>query len=378
MRVMMTGGGTGGHVNPALAIANTIKQNDPDAVIEYVGTRRGIENKLVPKAGYPIHHVQVQGLRRSLSPANFKAAWLALTSPIKAKKILKEFKPDLVVGTGGYVSWPVCKAAASMGIPTALHESNAIAGVAVKMLQNSVDRIYLNFEKTGETLTCPREKLMKVGNPVMNGFSSLTGAESRRQLAIPDKYKYIILSYAGSMGAEKVNDAVLCLMREFTAKHPEVYHIHATGSIELELCTSQFKEMGLDKYENIELCEYIYDMPVKMAAADLTINRAGAMTVSELAITGKCAIFIPSPNVAENHQYKNAKVLYDAGAAGLFEEKELTDGAKPLIAEVEKLLSDEGKAIRDERSEKIVQFAVPESNKLIYKDLVKLVEEKKK
>ena len=378
MRVMMTGGGTGGHVNPALAIANTIKQNDPDAVIEYVGTRRGIENKLVPKAGYPIHHVQVQGLRRSLSPANFKAAWLALTSPIKAKKILKEFKPDLVVGTGGYVSWPVCKAAASMGIPTALHESNAIAGVAVKMLQNSVDRIYLNFEKTGETLTCPREKLMKVGNPVMNGFSSLTRAEARRQLGIPDKYKYIILSYAGSMGAEMVNGAVLCLMREFTAKHPEVYHIHATGSIELELCTSQFKEMGLDKYENIELCEYIYDMPVKMAAADLTINRAGAMTVSELAITGKCAIFIPSPNVAENHQYKNAKVLYDAGAAGLFEEKELTDGAKPLIAEVEKLLSDEGKAIRDERSEKIVQFAVPESNKLIYKDLVKLVEEKKK
>ena len=378
MRVMMTGGGTGGHVNPALAIANTIKQNDPDAVIEYVGTRRGIENKLVPKAGYPIHHVQVQGLRRSLSPANFKAAWLALTSPIKAKKILKEFKPDLVVGTGGYVSWPVCKAAASMGIPTALHESNAIAGVAVKMLQNSVDRIYLNFEKTGETLTCPREKLMKVGNPVMNGFSSLTRAEARRQLGIPDKYKYIILSYAGSMGAEKVNDAVLGLMREFTAKHPEVYHIHATGSIELELCTSQFREMGLDKRENIELCEYIYDMPVKMAAADLTINRAGAMTVSELAITGKCAIFIPSPNVAENHQYKNAKVLYDAGAAGLFEEKELTDGAKPLIAEVEKLLSDEGKAIRDERSEKIVQFAVPESNKLIYKDLVKLVEEKKK
>ncbi|MBQ8370929.1 MAG: undecaprenyldiphospho-muramoylpentapeptide beta-N-acetylglucosaminyltransferase [Clostridia bacterium] len=378
MRVMMTGGGTGGHVNPALAIANTIKQNDPDAVIEYVGTKRGIENKLVPKAGYPIHHVQVQGLRRSLSPANIKAAWLALTSPGKAKKIIKEFKPDLVVGTGGYVSWPVCKAAASMGIPTALHESNAIAGVAVKMLQNSVDRIYLNFEKTGETLTCPREKLMKVGNPIMKGFTGMTREEARKQLGIPDKYKYIILSYAGSMGAEKVNDAVLCLMREFTAKHPEVYHIHATGSIELELCTSQFKEMGLDKYENIELCEYIYDMPLKMAAADLTINRAGAMTVSELAITGKCAIFIPSPNVAENHQYKNAKVLYDAGAAGLFEEKELTDGAKPLIAEVEKLLTDEGKAIRDERSEKIVQFAVPESNKLIYQDLLKLVEEKKK
>lgn len=378
MRVLMTGGGTGGHVNPALAIANTIKMNDPDAVIEYVGTKKGIENKLVPKAGYKLHHVDVQGLRRSFSPANLKAAYLAVTSPRKAKAIIEEFKPDLVVGTGGYVSWPVVKAAADMGIPTALHESNAIAGVAVKMLQKFVDRIYLNFEKTGETLSVEPEKLMKVGNPVMGGFTSMTREDARKKLGIDDKYKYIILSYAGSMGAEKVNDAVLCLMREFTAKHPEVYHIHATGSIELELCTSQFREMGLDKYENIELCEYIYDMPVKMAAADLTINRAGAMTVSELAITKKAAIFIPSPNVAENHQYKNAKVLYDAGAAGLFEEKELADGAKPLIAEVEKLLTEEGKALRDERSEKIVQFAVPDSNKLIYKDLVKLVEEKKK
>lgn len=378
MRVLITGGGTGGHVNPALAIANTIKQNDPDAVIAYVGTKRGIENKLVPKAGYPMYYVDVKGIKRSLSPSNIKAAYLALTSPIKAKKIIREFKPDIVVGTGGYVSWPVVKAASQMGIPTALHESNAIAGVAVKMLQKSVDRIYLNFEKTGESLSCDRAKLMKVGNPILGGFSSMTREEARKKLGIPDKYKYVILSYAGSMGAEKVNDAVLCLMREFTAKHPEVYHIHATGSIELELCTSQFKEMGLDKCENIELCEYIYDMPVRMAAADITINRAGAMTISELAATGKCSIFIPSPNVAENHQYKNAKVISDAGAAALFEEKELTDGAKPLIEEVEKLLSDEGDELRAERSEKIRQFAVSDANKLIYNDLVKLAQSGKK
>lgn len=374
MRVLITGGGTGGHVNPALAIANTIKQNDPDAVIAYVGTKRGIENKLVPKAGYPMYYVDVKGIKRSLSPSNIKAAYLALTSPIKAKKIIREFKPDIVVGTGGYVSWPVVKAASQMGIPTALHESNAIAGVAVKMLQKSVDRIYLNFEKTGESLSCDRAKLMKVGNPILGGFSSMTREEARKKLGIPDKYKYVILSYAGSMGAEMVNDAVLCLMREFTSKHPEVYHIHATGSIELELCTSQFKEMGLDKCENIELCEYIYDMPVRMAAADITINRAGAMTISELAATGKCSIFIPSPNVAENHQYKNAKVLSDAGAAALFEEKELTDGAKPLIEEVEKLLSDGGEKLRAERSEKIRQFAVSDANKLIYNDLVKLAQ----
>lgn len=378
MRVLMTGGGTGGHVNPALAIANTIKQNDPEAVIAYAGTKRGIENKLVPKAGYPMYYVDVRGIKRSLSPSNIKAAYLALTSPIKARKIIRDFKPDIVVGTGGYVSWPVVKAASQMGIPTALHESNAIAGVAVRMLQNHVDRIYLNFEKTGETLKCDKSKLMQVGNPIMGGFTSMTRDEARRKLGIPDKYKYVILSYAGSMGAEKVNDAVLCLMREFTAKHPEVYHIHATGSIELELCSGQFREMGLDKCENIELCEYIFDMPVKMAAADITINRAGAMTISELAATGKSSIFIPSPNVAENHQYKNAKVLADAGAAALFEERELVDGALPLIQEVEKLLSPDGAAISAERGEKIRQFAVPDSNKLIYNDLCRLAAGKTK
>ncbi len=376
MRVLITGGGTGGHVNPALAIANTIKQKDPDAVIAYVGTKKGIENKLVPKAGYPMYYVEVKGIKRSLSPSNIKAAYLALTSPVKAKKIIREFNPDIVVGTGGYVSWPVVKAAATMGIPTAL--SNAIAGVAVKMLQKYVDRIYLNFEKTGESLNCGKDKLMKVGNPILGGFNGMSREEARAKLGIPDRYKYVILSYAGSMGAEKVNDAILCLMKEFTSKHPEVYHIHATGSIELELCTSQFKSMGLDKYENIELCEYIYDMPLKMAAADITINRAGAMTISELAATGKCSVFIPSPNVAENHQYKNAKVLADAGAAALFEEKELVNGAELLIKEVEKLLSDDGEKIRAERSEKIRQFAVSDSNDLIYNDLCELAKRKNK
>ncbi len=373
MRVLMTGGGTGGHVNPALAIANTIKSKDPDAVIEYAGTARGIENKLVPKAGYRMHYVEIKGMKRRFTLENIKAAYLALVSPIKAKRIIKEFKPDIVIGTGGYVSWPVVKAAASMGIPTALHESNAIAGVAIKMLQNSVDRIYLNFEETGKTLTCDKSKLLRVGNPVMNGFTGISREEAREKLGIDSKYKYILLSYAGSMGAEKVNDAVLQVMKKFTAVHPEVYHIHATGAIEHELCTSQFKDMGLDKCENIELCEYIYDMPLKMAAADLTINRAGAMTVSELAITGKAAIFIPSPNVAENHQYKNAKVLEDAGAACLFEEKDLTDGADKLVEKVKELLSSDGDSVRTDMGNKIRDFAVLNSNDIIYEDICSLI-----
>ena len=156
-------------MNPALAIADTIKQNEPDSEIIFVGTERGIENKLVPASGYELRHVDVRGIRRSLSPANIRAFWLALTSPYKAKKLIREFAPDVVIGTGGYVSWPVVKAASMMGIPCALHESNAIAGIAVKMLQDKVDRIYLNFEETGRTLHAG-DKTLRIGNPLPSGF----------------------------------------------------------------------------------------------------------------------------------------------------------------------------------------------------------------
>lgn len=375
MRVLMTGGGTGGHVNPAIAIANTIKRNDPDSVIAYVGTKKGIENKLVPKAGFPLYHVEIQGIKRSFSLSNIKAAYLALTSPHKAKKIIKEFKPDVVIGTGGYVSWPVARAAASMGIPTVLHESNAIAGVAVKALQGCVDRIYLNFEKTIDSIK-NKEKTMLVGNPLQGDFNRITKEQARKKLGIDGKYKNVILSYGGSLGAEKVNDTALEVMKRYTINHPETLHIHATGSIEYEIATAQFKEAGLDKYPNIEMTEYIFDMPLKMAAADITISRAGAMTVSELALCGKCAVFIPSPNVAENHQYKNAKALADDGAAELFEEKSITQNPGLLPERIKYLLSDEGKDRRVSMGEKIKKFASSDANKLIYSDIVKLVNEK--
>ena len=377
MRVIMTGGGTGGHVNPAIAIADTIKRNEPDSEIIFVGTERGIENKLVPAAGYELRHVDVRGIRRSLSLANIRAFWLAMTSPYKAKKLIREFKPDVVIGTGGYVSWPVVKAASMMGVPCALHESNAIAGVAVKMLQDRADRIYLNFEATGKTLHCP-EKLLRVGNPLSGDFARMSRDDARKKLGIDDKYKNVLLSYGGSMGAEKVNDAVLALMKDYSSKHPETLHIHATGSIEWEIAKRQYAEMGLDKCENLQLVEYIYDMPVKMAAADLIICRAGALTISELAISGKCPIFIPSPNVTENHQYKNAKVLSDAGAAFVFEEHELSNNRKLLCETVSGLLSDDGEAERLQMCERIREFAVPDANRLIYNDIKKLVSEKKK
>lgn len=373
MRVVFTGGGTGGHVNPAIAIADTVKRAEPDSEISFVGTPRGIENKLCADAGYPIYHVDIQGLRRKLTLSNLKTLYLTLTSPHKAKKLLRELKPDIVLGTGGYVCWPVVKAAAKMGIPTALHESNAVPGAAVKLLSGEVDRVYLNFAETADSFA-DKSKLCRVGNPLRNGFSRITREEGRRLCGIGDRYRYTVLSFGGSLGAEMVNEAVLDMMRDFSSKREDVYHIHACGSIEWEAAQKGFAERGLDGCENLALKEYIFNMPELMAAADLVICRAGAMTVSELAMCGKCVIFIPSPNVTNNHQYKNAALLRDGGAAELIEERELA--ARPLAAVAEQLLCDDGARRRAEMSERISQFAIKDACELIYEDMRRLVSEK--
>ncbi len=365
----MTGGGTGGHVNPAIAIANNIKENHRDAEIAFVGTKRGIENRLVPKEGYKLYHVEIQGFKRKLTPYNIKSAWLAFTSPMKAKKIIREFKPDLVVGTGGYVCWPLLKAASAMGVPTAIHESNAIPGVAVKMLAKYVDRIYVNFDATADALGDEyRAKTVKVGNPIKPEFSSLSKKEARAALGLDGKYKYLLLSCGGSMGAEKVNEEMLAFMRDYTKNHPELLHIHGTGSIEKEAAAKMAEEYGLCGCENIDIREYIYDMPTLMAAADVVVSRAGAMTLSELAALGKCCVLIPSPHVTDNHQYKNAKVLADKGAALLFEEKELDEGV--LTKALSELVEDGVK--RACMEECIGDFALPDANRQIYADLMKL------
>ena len=372
MRVIVTGGGTSGHVNPALAIANSIKKNIPDSEIIFVGTGRGIENKLVPKEGYKLYHVEISGIKRSLSLSNIKSLYLALTSPIKARRLIREFKPDVVVGTGGYVCWPVMKAAADMKIPTVLHESNSIPGVAIKMLAKFVDLIFVNFEATIDKFPEKyRNKIVRVGNPLKPEFLKLSYKEAREKLGIDGKYEKFILSCGGSMGAEKVNEASLRLMSEYTSKHPEILHLHATGAIEYEAATDTFKKLGLDKHENIKLVEYIYDMPLQMAAADALISRAGAMTLSELAILGKAAVLIPSPNVTDNHQYKNAHELEAANAAVLIEERELESDR--LIKEVDALLKSDKAAVL---SENIKRFACPDAEKQIFDGICRLVNKK--
>lgn len=346
MRVLISGGGTGGHINPALAIAGRIKSEWKDAVIEYVGTDKGLETKLVPKEGYKIHYVKVEGLKRKLTPKNILAAIHAVTSVFEAKKIIKEFKPDIVIGTGGYVCWPVLKAAADMRIPTFVHESNAIPGVATRMLSKHVDKILLNFKESEKHLEGVKEKLIVVGNPVKQEMFTLTSSECRRKLGLGETEK-VVLSYGGSLGARVVNETVFELISKKLLPE-DVYHVHATGNGYFEKAKERFlsEEFSLAdentlKKGKTEIKKYIYNMPELMAISDTVICRAGAMTVSEIAAMGKPAVFIPSPNVTDNHQYKNAKVLKDAKAAELIEEKDLTP---TLLAEtVKTYLYDEEK-----------------------------------
>ena len=370
MRVLLAGGGTGGHINPAIAIANTIKANDKRAEIAFIGTKKGMENNLVAKAGYPLYHIEMSGLRRSLSLSNIKTAYYYFTAPIKAKKLLRSYRPDVVIGTGGYLSWPLLHAAAQLGIPTAVHESNAIPGKAVKMLEKDVDRIYINFPTTAEYFT-ETEKILCVGNPLITLPDTKTESGLREKLGIPEGTKKILLSFGGSLGAQRVNEEVLALMRDYTAHHPEIFHIHATGKIEYEDAMAMAKEYGVDDKPNIRLLEYIYDMPLWEKAADAVICRAGAMTIAEMALLGKACILIPSPNVANNHQYENAKRLADAGAAVMYEEKQLNSGL--LTAGVREILENEESA--SSLSHAIRNFAKPNAADDIYKDLLLLTSE---
>ncbi|MCQ2427090.1 MAG: UDP-N-acetylglucosamine--N-acetylmuramyl-(pentapeptide) pyrophosphoryl-undecaprenol N-acetylglucosamine transferase [Clostridia bacterium] len=369
MRILFTGGGTGGHINPALAIAETVKSHIPDAVIAFAGTKRGLENTLIPRAGYPLYHVNVRGFERKLSLKNIRAAYLALVSPIKAAGIIREFRPDIVIGTGGYVSWPVLVAAAKAGIPTAVHESNAVPGLAVRKLAPKVDRIFINFDVTAEQIDpAYANKIMHVGCPLSGQIAVTDKKEARKKLGTAGIYNNYLVSFGGSLGAGTINGIAFEIMEKYVSNHPDCYYIHATGADYYEECREKFKASGFDGYRNIKLVKYIYDMPLQLSAADLVICRSGAITCSELSRAGRGALLIPSPNVTDNQQYKNALVLEKSGGAVVTEEKDLEPG---LIADqVEKIFSVPGFA--DEMGRKISQLSPSDANELIFEEIMRL------
>ena len=371
MRALISGGGTGGHINPALAIADKIRMENPDAVVEYVGTAKGLEATLVPKAGYKIHYIKVKGFKRSLSFDNFDAAIKAFTSVVAAKKIIKEFKPDVVIGTGGYVCWPVLKAAAKAGIPTIVHESNAFPGVTTRMLSKYVDKILLGFEESKKYLDCDESKLLRVGSPVSEKMINANKESSRNKLGIDESEK-MVLSAGGSLGAMAINNSVYELIKNYTL--PEgVYHVHATGNAGWQEQSARYLELGFEKVDDdtlkkgkVTVCRYIYNMHELLSACDVEICRAGAMTLSELAVMGKAAVIVPSPYVTNNHQYKNAKVLCDKNAALMIEEKNLN--GEILTSTVKELIENDEKRHTVENN--VREFAVTDSLDRIY-DIIK-------
>lgn len=338
MHILFAGGGTAGHINPALAIAAHFKQMHPDAKISFIGTPNRLEARLVPQAGYDFYTIEVDGFQRSLSLQNIKrnlsAAYKAVKSSGDAKKLLRKLQPDVVVGTGGYVSGPVLREAAKLGIKTAIHEQNAYPGVTNKMLANKVDRVMLAMPEAKERLGMKGEPVI-TGNPVRESVMHADKAAARAALGMDDRP--MILSFGGSLGARIINETAADVLA-WHWQSGKYYHYHGAGKAGYESMKALLaqKKVDLENAPTVRFSEYINDMDLCMAAADLVICRAGAITLSELQAQGKASILIPSPYVAENHQYHNAMTLKKMGAAEVFEEKDLT--GEKLVAAVKNLL----------------------------------------
>ena len=339
MKVLFTGGGTAGHINPALAAAGYLRQKEPDAQILYVGNKGGMEERLVPQAGFEIKTVHISGFQRKLTPKNLwrnaQTVVRVFTATAEAKKILQEFAPDVCVGTGGYVSGPVIREAAKLGIPCVIHESNAYPGVTTKMLAKSVKTVMLAVPDAKKYLD-PKAVCTVTGNPVRGEVLAAQREESRKALGLDDRP--LVLSFGGSLGASALNRAAAYMLAQ-SAKEGKYQHIHGYGAHD-EKFLSECKEFGLDleKSPQIQVLTYIDNMPQCLSAADLVIGRAGAMTLSEIEAKAKASILIPSPNVAENHQFHNAMALVNRGAAEIIEEKDLT--GELLWEKVQGILSD--------------------------------------
>ncbi len=337
-KILFATGGTGGHINPALAVAGYIRENYPKAEILFVGTADRMEAQLVPAAGYDFKTIEIQGFSRELNfgglKHNLKTVKLLLKSEGQAKKIIEDFKPDAVIGFGGYVSGPVLSVAARMGIPTAVHEQNAFPGVTNKSLAKKVDVVMLTA-KEAERLLKPKNPCVVTGLPIRGEIINANREFARAEMKLDSRP--LILSMGGSLGARAINSAVKFLI-ESRYEKKDCYYLHATGKAGAGMIDEIKEKINLDANPQIMLREYINDMDRCLAAADIVICRAGASSLSEIQALGKPSILVPYPYAAENHQYYNAKTLADRDAAILIEEKDFT--GERLLSEVEKLLAD--------------------------------------
>ncbi|MDO4270476.1 MAG: undecaprenyldiphospho-muramoylpentapeptide beta-N-acetylglucosaminyltransferase [Eubacteriales bacterium] len=378
MRLYITGGGTGGHVTPGLAIARYFEQRHPDTVVRFAGSARGIENKLVPREGYPLDVIEIIGLSRSMSPKgiahNVKAARLAVSAVGKAKKLLQKARPDCVIGCGGYASFAVVRAAQQMGIPTVLLEVNALPGKVTKMLAKKAGRVLVCFEQARELLG-GGDKVIVTGAPVRGEILAADREKARRRFGLTEKDR-LVVSFWGSMGAKYMNEHMAGLLALECKNKVRYHHVHASGAAAREWLPRMAAEQGADlqNHPNLELTEYIYDMADRMAAADLIVCRAGAATLGELCMLGRPALLVPSPFVAENHQEKNARALEKAGGCRVLLEKDASP--QRLFDEIQDLLRDDDRLKQMGRD--ATKLAAHDASDKIYREIMQAVRNHRK
>ena len=360
MNVIFTCGGTAGHINPAIAVANIWKERHPEGKILFIGAQGHMEERLVPAAGYDLKVLPASGMARGKNFAALKhnaRAVKRIVSGIRAcKKIIKEFQPDVVIGTGGYASFPALMAAHMMGIPTCVHESNAMPGLTTRLVADKVDRVMICFPESAKHYRNP-EKAEVVGMPVRREFLYTKKEDARRQLGIGDEP--LVVSAFGSQGARAMNLMTAELFALEQQQNFPFRHIHAVGSFGWEWMPDAVKQQGveLENCPSIDMREYIYNMPTVMTAADVVISRAGSASCNEIAATGTPCILIPSPNVTDNHQEKNARALEAEGGAIVVTEKECS--ASAIMDTISQLLNDPGKRSRMQTA--LHKMAVPDS-----------------
>ena len=338
MNVIFTCGGTAGHINPAIAVANIWKERYPNSKILFIGAKGHMEEKLVPAAGFELKTFETSGMSRKLNFSGIKQNVKAVSNVLSAingcKKIIREFKPQVIVGTGGYASFPALAAGHALKIPTCVHEANAMPGLTTRMAAAWADRVLVCFEESAKFYKHP-EKVEAVGMPVRKEFIFTQKAAAREKLGLDERP--LIVSTFGSLGARMMNLAVADLLKLEQEDGLPYQHIHGVGSFGWEWFPDKLKELGVDA-KNFDIREYIYNMPEVMAAADVIVSRAGASSCNEIAACGTPCILIPSPNVTDNHQEKNARVISDKGGAVLLLEKDCS--AQRLYREIHDILSD--------------------------------------
>ena len=375
MRAIIAAAGTAGHINPGIAIANKIKEKEPNSEIIFIGTTRGLENDLVPREGYQLKTIEAYGLSKEISIQNFKKICKTLKANKKAKKIINEFKPDIVIGAGGYICGPVVWAAKKENVPVVLHESNAFPGKATKFLSKKADKILIAFEEARSRLP-KSNNIVHIGTPVKiekKEYNEQQKSQILKTMQLQENLP-IVLIFGGSQGAQKINEAVVGILEnKFNLNYQIVW---ATGPKQFDIIKDELKSKNIDinNIKNAKILPYIYNMEEIMNISNIIVARSGAMTITEISNLGKPSILIPLPNVSQNHQLYNAKVLENVGAAKIILNNELTKDN--LNSEIEKIISNPEQMKKME--EKALSKSVKEVQENIYKEISKVIKDVRK